>query len=222
MNHMIEIRNLYKRFRKRILFEDLNFTVETGRTVGIAGVNGCGKSVLLKLIAGLECADSGSVTVRGKEIGAEADFPEKTGILINAPGFLENNTGFQNLKYLAEINRKAGDQAIKDAMELTGLNHEDRLKVKHYSAGMKQKLGIAQAIMEGQDLLLLDEVFNGLDFQSANELKRLLKTCKQQNFTILLTSHVFSDLKELCDEIYVIDESKIRDLKESEYKNYMS
>lgn len=222
MDQIIEIKGLYKKFRKRILFQDLNFAVETGKTIGIAGVNGCGKSVLLKIIAGLYSPDSGSVIVRGKEIGSEADFPEKTGILINTPGFLENDTGFQNLKYLAEINHKAGDQAIKDAMEITGLKYDERLKVKHYSTGMKQKLGIAQAIMEGQDLLLLDEVFNGLDFQSANEIKKLLKTCKQQNFTILLTSHVFSDLKELCDQIYVIDEYKIRDLKQSEFKNYMS
>lgn len=221
MSNVIEIENLSKKFKKRNLLYDVNISIPLGKTVGIVGANGSGKSVLLKMISGLEKMDSGSIKVRGKKVGEEIDYPEKMGILINSPGFLENYSGFQNLKYLAGINDFITDKEIRAAMEMVGLNPEDGLKVKHYSVGMKQKLGIAQAIMEKQDILLLDEVFNGLDFKSTNEIKALLKQYKSKNYTMVLTSHIFMDLVELCDEIFIIDNCSIRILEEKEYSNFV-
>lgn len=221
MSNVIEIENLSKKFKKRNLLYDVNISIPLGKTVGIVGANGSGKSVLLKMISGLEKMDSGSIKVRGKKVGEEIDYPEKMGILINSPGFLENYSGFQNLKYLAGINDFITDKEIRVAMEMVGLNPEDGLKVKHYSVGMKQKLGIAQAIMEKQDILLLDEVFNGLDFKSTNEIKALLKQYKSKNYTMVLTSHIFMDLVELCDEIFIIDNCSIRILEEKEYSNFV-
>lgn len=220
MNTVIHIENLTKKFKKRSLFEEMNFSVEAGETIGIVGENGCGKSVLLKMIAGLEGFHSGTIIVKGKKIGEDIDFAEGTGILINSPGFLENQSGFQNLKYLAEINNKIDDQTIMQTMEAVGLEVNSKLKVKHYSIGMKQKLGIAQAIMEKQNLLLFDEVFNGLDFHSTIEMKKIIMQYKEAGLTMVLTSHIFQDLSELCDSIYIIENKKIRRLKESEYDNY--
>ncbi|MEG1291419.1 MAG: ATP-binding cassette domain-containing protein [Lachnospiraceae bacterium] len=213
MEQAIEIKHVTKKFGKRGLLSDVNFLAKRGQIIGIAGENGCGKSVLFKMICGLEPYHEGTILVNGQVIGKDVDYPQNVGISINAPGYLEQYSGFQNLKYLAEINHKISDSDIRRTMEKVGLKPEEPLKVKHYSLGMKQKLGIAQAMMEGQDILLLDEIFNGLDYKSNVAVKKLLRRKAEESATILLTSHNFSDLKEMCDQIYLIEDGRIEEIE---------
>jgi len=131
------------------------------------------------------------------------------GVLINSPGFINLDTGLQNLRYLAGIRGVIGDQEIRDAMKKVGLDPEDRTKVEHYSLGMKQKLGLAQAIMEGQDILVLDEPFNALDYKTYNDVKEIIRTLHAEGKTILMTSHNYEDIETLCDEIYAIEDGQL-------------
>lgn len=204
MNSYIELRNITKRFGTRTVLDNVSLSVEKGETVGIIGSNGSGKSVFFKLICGLLKADKGVVCVKGEELGAKTDFPENMGIFINSPGFVDIYTGFQNLKYLAAIRGEISDAQIIDAMKKVGLNYTDKTKVKGYSLGMKQKLGIAQAFMEDQEILLLDEPFNALDFHTYAEIKSIIRDLKNAGKTILLISHNYTDIEELCDRVYAI------------------
>lgn len=183
--------------------------MEKGSTVGIVGANGSGKSVLFNLICGFLIPDRGQVCVRGQVLGKGRDFPENMGVLINSPGFIGLNTGLQNLRYLAGIRGVAGDKEIRSAMQKVGLDPEDKTKVEHYSLGMKQKLGIAQAIMENQDILILDEPFNALDYKTCNDIKEIIRILQAEGRTILMTSHNYDDLETLCTHIYAIDEGKL-------------
>ena len=161
MSTIIKIDKVSKAFLRRVILKDVSLSVEAGHTVGIVGSNGSGKSVLSRLFVVFFVPDSGIVSVRDQALGnSSRDFPENMGVLINSPGFISLDTGLQNLRYLAGIRGVIGDQEIRDAMKKVGLDPEDRTKVEHYSLGMKQKLGLAQAIMEGQDILVLDEPFN--------------------------------------------------------------
>ncbi len=201
---IIKLEHITKRFQRKVLFRDVSLTVETGAVVGFRGENGCGKSVLLKIISGLYRPDSGEVFARGKRIGEDLDFPPDMGVFIDAPGFIPLYSGYKNLKFLADIQGKIGDGDIRRAMELVGLDSTDRTPVKSYSLGMKQKLGIAQAIMEGQDILLLDEPFNALDQDSHARMISLVRDLRSSGRTVLLTSHNAGDLEALCDRIYHI------------------
>lgn len=209
MEEAIQIDSVSKTFAGHKVLDNVSLTVETGKTIGIVGGNGSGKSVLFKIICGFEVPDSGHVIIRGKELGKEIDFPENVGVFINAPGYIELYSGFKNLQYLAAINRKISDTQIRNTMQLVGLNPENKTKVKDYSLGMKQKLGIAQAIMENQDILILDEPFNALDYKTYQDIKEIIKSLQEANRTILLTSHHFEDIEELCDEVFVISEGEL-------------
>lgn len=161
---------------------------------------------------------SGIVSVRDQALGNSRDFPENMGVLINSPGFISLDTGLQNLRYLAGIRGVIGDQEIRDAMKKVGLDPEDRTKVEHYSLGMKQKLGLAQAIMEGQDILVLDEPFNALDYKTYNDVKEIIRTLHAEGKTILMTSHNYEDIETLCDEIYAIEDGQLGTLPADEMK----
>ena len=174
MKPIISLDQVSKSFSGRRVLSDVSLDVEKGSTVGIVGANGSGKSVLFNIICGFLTPDSGQVYVRGQALGKGRDFPENVGVLINSPGFIGLNTGLQNLRYLAGIRGVAGEKEIRSAMQKTGLDPEDKTKVEHYSMGMKQKLGIAQAIMEDQDILILDEPFNALDYKTYNDTKDIL------------------------------------------------
>lgn len=219
MNNFIELINVSKSFNKRNIFNNVNLRIEKGSTIGIIGANGSGKSVLFQLICGFLKVDNGEIYIRGKKLGKDFDFPKDVGILINTPGYIDIYSGFKNLKFLAGINNKIDDKKIISTLEIVGLNPEDKTKVKDYSMGMKQKLGIAQAIMEDQDIIILDEPFNALDFKTYNDIKKLILNLKDKGNTILLTSHNYDDIEELCDKIYVIVDSSIQELSE-EVKNY--
>ncbi len=197
----IELRNVSKSFKGLSLFENVSVSFEKGKIYGIVGHNGSGKSVLFKMMCGFVFPDQGSVLVNGIELGKNKRFPENFGIIIDKPGYLGDKTGFENLKYLAAIQNKISDEKIKETLEMVGLQYTLKQKVKHYSLGMKQKLAIAQAIMEDQDVLLLDEPFNGLDVDSVENIRNLLKSLNQEGKTIILTSHHNEDIELLCEHV---------------------
>ncbi len=210
MEPIIFVNSVEKHFGHHQVLHDVSLTVEHGQTVGIVGPNGSGKSVLFQIICGLLSPDSGSVEVAGQMLGKGRDFPENVGMLINAPGFISLDTGFQNLKYLAGIRGKIQDREIRETMQRVGLDPDDKTRVQHYSMGMKQKLGLAQAIMENQEILVLDEPFNALDQRTCREIRELLHMLKAEGRTILLTSHRDEDLVGLCDVVYEFHEGKLR------------
>lgn len=210
MTDVIVIDKLTKSFKGKTVLEDVNMRLQEGRIYGIVGDNGSGKTVLLKLICGFMKPDSGTVTVNGKVIGKDADFPENTGIIIEAPGFLPNYSGMKNLEYLASIRGKIGKEQIEAAMKTVGLDPSSKLRVGKYSLGMKQRLGIAQAIMEDQQLLILDEPMNALDKDAVEEMRRLFLRFKASGKTMLIVSHNEGDISTLCGEVYEFDGAKIK------------
>ena len=210
MTNIIEFKNVSKEFKRKVLYENVNLKIQEGECVGFVGGNGVGKSVLFQLIAGLLPVSVGNILVNGKQLGSNGyDFPENVGILINEPGYIDYYSGYKNLKMLAQIQNKITDAQIKETMKCVGLDFSDKTPVKKYSMGMKQKLGIAQAIMENQNIIILDEPYNALDFQTNKEITSILANLKQQGKTILLTSHQHEYLDKLCDKIYCIEEQKI-------------
>ena len=210
MSSYIEIKNVSKRFGQKTILENVSLPVEQGQTIGLVGANGSGKSVLFKVLCGFEKPDSGSVFIRGKQLGKSGrDFPENMGVFINSPGFIGMYSGLQNLKFLADIQRKISEAEIREAMGKVGLDPENKTKVSNYSLGMKQKLGLAQAIMEGQDILVLDEPFNALDYHTYEDVKSIIRMLKAEGKTIFLTSHHYKDLEQLCDLIYTIQDCRL-------------
>lgn len=218
MEPIISLNHVSKSFSGRRVLSDVSLNIEKGSTVGIVGSNGSGKSVLFNIICGFLVPDSGQVRVRGQVLGKGRDFPENVGVLINSPGFIGLNTGLQNLRYLAGIRGVAGEKEIRLAMQKTGLDPEDKTKVEHYSLGMKQKLGIAQAIMENQDILILDEPFNALDYKTYNDTKEIIRVLQAEGRTILMTSHNYDDLETLCTHIYAIEDGELGVLSGEEMK----
>lgn len=210
---LIELRNVSKSFKGLSLFENLSVSFEKGKTYGIVGHNGSGKSVLFKMMCGFIFPDQGSVFVGGEELGKNKRFPENFGIIIERPGYLGDKTGFENLRYLADIQNKISDEKIKETMEKVGLHHTIMQKVKNYSLGMKQKLAIAQAIMEDQEILLLDEPFNGLDVDSVENIRNLLRNLNKEGKTIFLTSHNNEDIEVLCEHVFRVRNCSLEQLK---------
>ena len=210
MTDVIVIDKLTKSFKGKTVLEDVNMRLQEGRIYGIVGDNGSGKTVLLKLICGFMKPDSGTVTVNGKVIGKDADFPENTGFIIEAPGFLPNYSGMKNLEYLASIRGKIGKEQIESAMKTVGLDPSSKLRVGKYSLGMKQRLGIAQAIMENQQLLILDDPMNALDKDAVEEMRKLFLSFKASGKTMLIVSHNEGDISTLCDEVYEFDGARIK------------
>ena len=190
MESVIKMENVSKAFGGKTIYKDVSLEIGKGMTVGFVGENGSGKSVLFQLLTGLLPCDSGKVTVNGDTLGDQV-------------------AGFRNLKLLAEINNKIGEKEIKESMKMVGLDPEDKTPVKKYSMGMKQKLGIAQAMMEEQTIIILDEPYNALDYKTNHEITDILERLKKEGKTILLTSHQHDYLEKLCDVIYCIHDNKI-------------
>lgn len=206
---VILLKNVSKTYKGLTLFNNVDLSVEKGKIYGIVGPNGSGKSVLFKMICGFVFPDNGTINVEGIEIGKRNRFPENFGIIIDRPGYIANKTGFQNLKELALIRGKINDEKIIETMETVGLEPHAKQKVKDYSLGMKQKLAIAQAIMEEQQVLILDEAFNALDAESVDKIRNLLLLFKREGRTILITSHNQEDINILCDHVYRINRNKL-------------
>ena len=209
MEKMIEISHVSKSFQTYRALDDVSLDIEKGKIYGIIGRNGSGKTVLFKCICGFLKTDSGEIIVDGKIIGKEIEAPQNAGIIIENPGFLSAYSGYQNLKFLADINKKIGKQEIRDVLEKVGLDPTIKKPVGKYSLGMRQRLGIAQAIMENPSLLILDEPMNGLDYQGVKHVRKILLDLKEEGKTILLASHNREDIAFLCDETVHIDHGKL-------------
>lgn len=221
MAEIIKIENLTKKFGDVTALENVNLSMERGKIYGVVGRNGSGKTVLFKLIAGYLKPTAGRVIVSGKEIGKDTDFAENIGIIIENPGFLKGYTGFKNLAYLASIRNVAGKEEIRESMEKVGLDPDSRKKVGKYSLGMKQRLGIAQAIMENPGILILDEPMNSLDNQGVEEVRGILAGLRDEGKTILLASHNKEDIEILCDEVYEMNQGRLEILRhENERGNF--
>lgn len=210
---LIEMKDVSKSYKGLVLFENTDLSIEKGKIYGLVGPNGSGKSVLFKMMCGFVFPDQGTVTVRGVQLGKQNRFPDNFGVIIDRPGYLGNKTGFENLKYLAMIQNLITDGQIKDAMTAVGLQPAAQQKVKNYSLGMKQKLALAQAIMEDQEVLLLDEPFNALDIDSVEKIRDLLFSLKEQGRTIVLTSHNQEDIDILCDHVFRVRNYGLEQLK---------
>ncbi|WP_029341518.1 ATP-binding cassette domain-containing protein [Exiguobacterium acetylicum] len=206
---MIKLKQVTKGYQGNPLFADVDLTIQKGDIIGITGPNGSGKSVLFKMICGFIHPDAGTITVRNEQLGPTRRFPENVGVIIDRPGYIAHKSGFENLKQLAAIRKVITDADIEQAMRTVGLQPGNRQKVKQYSLGMKQKLAIAQAIMEQQDILILDEAFNALDHDSVLRLRELLLSFKKEGKTIILTSHNQQDIDALCDSVYRINQGRL-------------
>lgn len=201
----ILVENVTKAFGDQYILKNIYAKFEMGKIYGIVGRNGSGKTVLLKCICGLLYPSAGKVTVGGKVVGKEVDYPKNVGFIIESPGFLPRYSGLKNLKYLASIRRKVKEDEIRKYMELVGLNPDDKKHVGNYSLGMKQRLGIAQALMENPDILILDEPMNALDNNGVEEIRTVFLKMKEHGKLIIIASHVRDDIDILCDEVYGID-----------------
>lgn len=212
---MISIENLNKQFKNQLVLNNINVKFSNGHIYGIIGRNGSGKTVLLKCICGFLKPTTGVISVNHKIVGKDIDFPENLGFIIETPGFLLNYSGYKNLKYLDSIREKIDSNEIKESMSLVGLDSADKKHVGKYSMGMRQRLGIAQAIMEKPDILVLDEPMNALDKNGVEEMRRLFLKMKSEGKLILLTSHNREDIEILCDEVYEMEEGILNKLKEN-------
>ena len=201
----IEVKNISKVYKKEKVLDDVSFCVNAGEIFGIVGRNGSGKSVLMKIICGLAAPTSGHIVIDEKIIGKDIDFPENLGAIIEQPAFMQVASGFKNLKFLADINKKIDKAEIRSTMEMVGLNPDSKKWVMNYSLGMKQRLSIAQAIMENPELIILDEPMNGLDKEMVNWLRGYLKEESDKGHTIIISSHIQEDIDILCDHVIELD-----------------
>lgn len=203
---MIKIVNLSKKFGKKLIFENINVNFEKGKIYGISGVNGSGKSVFFKIISGLLKPSSGSVEYDGKFIGKDIDYLPELGYMDNNASFIDDLSGFENLKILAGINKKINADDIEKLMIEFNLDPNSKEKVKNYSLGMYQKLSIIQAIMEKPHIIILDEPFNGIDKKTIGAVKDKILSLKNKDTIIIMTSHILGDINEMADEVYEFDD----------------
>ena len=209
MNQIIEVKGLSKSFGKNKVLDDVNIGFAAQRIHGIIGRNGSGKTMLFKCILGMMPFSDGEITVNGKRIGKDIDVPEDVGMIIESPGFLSGYSGYANLRLLSRIKNVISRDEIIRAIQTVGLDPASRKRVGKYSMGMRQRLCIAQAIMENPSLLILDEPMNGLDNRGVGEIRELLLNLKNQGKTILIASHNPEDIRQLCDTVCEMDCGKL-------------
>ncbi len=209
MENSIIVENAVKRFKEATVLNNISVSFEKGKVHGLIGRNGSGKTMLMKSICGIVPLTSGKITVDGKVIGKNVDIPENVGVIIETPGFLPNYSAYNNLKFLAAIKHKIGKDEIRNAIKSVGLNPDERKHVGKYSLGMRQRLGLAQAIMEDPELLILDEPMNGLDKDGVKDMRQYLLELKSQGKTILIASHSAEDIDVLCDTVCEMDKGEL-------------
>lgn len=205
----IELKNVTKEFDKVEIIKNISLEFETGKIYGLYGRNGSGKSVLMKLICGFLIPTKGKVLINGKDFNAKNEYPDNLRAVIEKPSFFPELTGFENLKLLAKIQNKISDEEIIKALDLVNLIDEKDKKYSKYSLGMKQKLAIAQAIMEDPSILILDEPFNGIEEKSVEKITKFLKEEAKNGKTIIFSTHIKEDLENLADIIYKIDNGTV-------------
>ena len=206
---MIKVNNVSLKIKSYDILKDISLHIKKGEAVGSVGSNGCGKTMLMKCICGFIHPDTGTITAFGKNIGKDVDYIPHTGIIIETPGFIPFYSGLQNLKVLAGIQNIITIEQVKKSMQQVGLDPDNKLPVKKYSLGMRQRLGLAQAIMEDPSILILDEPTNSLDKHGIKEIHSLLLSLKKRNKLILIASHNHEDIHALCDEIYEMENGQI-------------
>ena len=201
---------VYKSFKNIEVLHDVSLQADAGSICGIIGRNGSGKTVLFKCICGFLQSDRGEIQIEGKAVGKDKSTLSNLGIIIESPGFLRHYSGYKNLEFLMGLNGKADREKINAVLDLVGLAEQKNKKVGKYSMGMRQRLGIAQAIMEEQNILILDEPMNGLDNQGVEDIRKLLLKLKEKGTAILLASHNQEDIRQLCDFVYEMDSGRIQ------------
>lgn len=205
MEELLKVQNISKKFKGKMIFENVSFTIKKGGSYGFIGANGCGKSVLFKILCGYSVPTTGKVIYNGMEIGKDKDFIFDAGIIIEQPEFIAGLSGLENLKILAQINNKISEKEILEILTKLNLYEDKDQKVKKYSLGMKQKLRIAQAIMENPQILILDEPMNGLDKTSIKMVISMLNEYVLNGGTLLMTSHIEEQMKECCKQVFEFD-----------------
>ena len=208
-NIAVSVQHVHMEFKGERVLNDVTHDFEEGKVHGIVGNNGSGKTVLFKCICGFLIPTQGKILVDYEQVGRDMDFPEDLGLIIETPGFLPGLSGIKNLKILASLRRKIGEKEIIQAIRRVGLDPSLKKHVGKYSLGMRQRLGIAQAIMEDPSLLILDEPFNGLDKHGAADMRKLIKGLRALGKTILLASHNAADIEELCDTVCEMDAGQL-------------
>lgn len=206
---IIKVENVSKIIRGNSVIEHISMELTSGKVFGFRGINGSGKTMLMRLIAGLIYPTKGQITVDNKILGRDINFPENMGLLIENPAFLENYSGFANLKLLSSIQDKIDDKQIRRTLERVGLEPDSKKKYKKYSLGMKQKLGIAAAVLEKPELLILDEPANALDEEGVERLKKIVQEEKERGALIILSCHDAYLLEEMSDVIYLLQDGKL-------------
>lgn len=210
---VIEVKNVVKRWGKNTVLKSVDLEVNKSEIVGIIGHNGSGKTVLMKCICGFITPDSGEITVSGKRLGKDIDIPKNIGLIIETPGFLPNFSGFGNLWQLAKIRGKISRDDVRGAIKKVGLDPSEKKHVGKYSLGMRQRLGIAQAIMEDPDILILDEPLNGLDKTGVADMRELLLRLKDDGKALMIASHNSVDIDVLCDRVFQINKGILEQVR---------
>lgn len=210
----IEITNLKKVIKGTIVLDDINYTFSGGRIYGLCGKNGCGKTMLMRLIAGLIYPSSGTIRIKDKVLGKDISFPESVGMLIENPSFLNDYTGKQNLEMLAGLQKNVDKAEVRRVLEQVGLDPDDKRKFYKYSLGMRQRLGIAAAIMGSLELILLDEPINAIDTDGVQEIRAIIRGLSAENRIIIVASHDKSEMDYLADEKIYMSEGRL--IKETE------
>lgn len=201
----IKVENVYKSFGKTVVLQNINVLFEKGKIHGLIGRNGSGKTMLMKCICGFVPVSSGEIIINGKILKNGKEIPDNIGVIIETPGFLPAYSAYRNLKFLADIKGKISKQEIYEAISKVGLDPKSKKHVGKYSLGMRQRLGLAQAIMEDPDILILDEPMNGLDKDGVKDMQNYLLDLEAKGKTIIIASHSSEDISILCDEVYEID-----------------
>ncbi len=212
----IEIKNVTKKFKENTVIKNTTLTFEGGHIYGLFGRNGSGKSVFQKLVCGLYTPTTGQILLDGKDINEKNAYPTNIRGQIENPSFFPDMSGFQNLELLAEIQNKIGKEEILKALDTVNLTTEKDKNFSKYSLGMKQKLGVAQVIMEDPDIIVLDEPFNGIERKTVDKIIDYLITKKEEGKLIIVSTHIMDDLKRLADINYEFDDGEITEVKNVE------
>ena len=209
----ITVKNLTKSFKGIKILDNVNITFKSNKITALVGRNGSGKSVLLKLLCGLYLPTEGEILFDNINYNLNDDYPPNTRALIEKPNFLDELTGYENLKLLAKIQNLISDKEINESLKIVNLYDDKDKKFKHYSLGMKQKLGIAQVIMENPDVMIFDEPFNGIEKRTAEKLRKYLKEKKEEGKLIIIATHIKEDILELADLVYEVDDGNVKKQK---------
>lgn len=211
----IEIKDYTKVIRGNTVLDGINLTLESGVIYGLKGINGSGKTMLMRAICGLILPTRGNVVIDGKILGKDISFPENTGVLIENPSFLPNLTGFRNLKILADLQGNILEEQIRSVLSIVGLDPDDRRKFRKYSLGMKQKLGIAAAILGDPELIIVDEPLNALDADGVQMVHTVLTQAKARNALVILACHDAEELTALSDQIITIEHGRVTGISDA-------